>query len=58
MVYKEGSAKVGERIWLKRKLFGEISHLGSDLQNDENQHFGFFRIKREIFQYILDVICY
>jgi hypothetical protein len=40
----------------KRHMYGEFSHLWSDLQEDESQYFGYFRMKQDTFEYILSKV--
>jgi hypothetical protein len=50
-------AQKGRNEWVseilsKRQTFGEFSHIWSDLQEDESQYFGYFRMKQDTFEYI------
>jgi hypothetical protein len=37
-------------------MFGEFSHMWNDLEKDESQYFGYFRMKYDTFQYILNKV--
>jgi hypothetical protein len=43
-------------ILSKRQMFGEFSHMWNDLEKDESQYFGYFRMKCDTFQYILNKV--
>ena len=40
----------------RRDRYGEFSHLQGDLEMNVTQHFCYFRMKKETFQYILDEV--
>ncbi|PSN40907.1 hypothetical protein C0J52_12457 [Blattella germanica] len=43
-------------ILARRDRYGEFSHLQGDLEMNVTQHFCYFRMKKETFQYILDEV--
>ena len=43
-------------ILSKRQTFDEFSHIWSDLQEDESQYFGYFRMKQDTFEYTLSKV--
>ncbi|PSN43834.1 hypothetical protein C0J52_10087 [Blattella germanica] len=43
-------------ILARRDRYGEFSHLQGDLEMNVTQHFYYFRMKKETFQYILDEV--
>jgi hypothetical protein len=43
-------------ILSKRQMFGEFSHMWNDLEKDESPNFGYFRMKYDIFRYILNKV--
>jgi hypothetical protein len=43
-------------ILSKKPMFGEFSHMWNDLEKDESQYFGYFLMKYDIFQYILNKV--
>jgi hypothetical protein len=43
-------------ILSKRQMFGEFSHMWYDLEKDESQYFGYFRMNYDTFQYILNKV--
>lgn len=43
-------------IYLKRDEFGEFHHIITDIYNDNNLFYGYLRMKKETFEYILNAI--